>query len=87
MRKESCKDLPSNVLWTTLTEMKPSAHLFLSPPDDLNEHRLLDFDLNEFKKSVKHQAPTVWKIFERTACSPEQEAKKKQKRNQDTVIL
>ncbi|KAJ7930381.1 hypothetical protein B0H13DRAFT_2228277 [Mycena leptocephala] len=60
-------------------EMKLSAHLFLSPPEELSEEHLTSLDFGKMKDSIQRDAPVLWKILRQTAYTPEQEARNKHK--------
>ncbi|KAJ7259410.1 hypothetical protein C8J57DRAFT_1640173 [Mycena rebaudengoi] len=67
-------------------EMKVSAHLFLSPPEDLSQEHLTSLDFGKLTKRVQRFAPSLWQILQRAAYTPEQEARNKHK-NPDMVVL
>ncbi|KAJ7722007.1 hypothetical protein B0H16DRAFT_1790019 [Mycena metata] len=67
-------------------EMKISATLFLSPPEDLSEEHLTSLDFEDLKVSVQSCAPTLWLIFRRAAYTPLQETRNKHK-HPDMVVL
>ncbi|KAJ6611143.1 hypothetical protein B0H10DRAFT_1810255, partial [Mycena sp. CBHHK59/15] len=51
-------------------EIKLSAHLFLSPPEDLSEEQLTSLDFDGLKESIKEHAPILWHIFLQAAYTP-----------------
>ncbi|KAJ7466528.1 hypothetical protein FB451DRAFT_1485526 [Mycena latifolia] len=67
-------------------EMKISAPLFLSPPEELSEEHLTGLDFEELALSVQKHAPILWRIFRHTTYTPEQAARNKHK-NPDMVVL
>jgi hypothetical protein len=60
-------------------EMKISAPLFLSPPEELSEEHLTSLDFEALKVQVQTSAPNLWLIFRRAAYTPLQEARNKHK--------
>jgi hypothetical protein len=60
-------------------EMKLSASLFLSPPEELSEEHLTDLDFGVFMERVQASAPILWQILRRAAYTPEQEKRNKYK--------
>ncbi|KAJ7785521.1 hypothetical protein B0H14DRAFT_3584045 [Mycena olivaceomarginata] len=67
-------------------EMKISAPLFLSPPEELSEEHLTSLDFEALKVQVQTSAPNLWLIFRRAAYTPLQEARNKHK-HPDMVVL
>ncbi|KAJ6499887.1 hypothetical protein DFH09DRAFT_945039 [Mycena vulgaris] len=67
-------------------EMKLSANLFLSPPEDLSEEHLTSLDFDELKVLIQMHAPILWRIFRRAAYTPLQESRNKHK-DPDMVVL
>ncbi|KAJ7666119.1 hypothetical protein DFH06DRAFT_917823, partial [Mycena polygramma] len=65
-------------------EMKLSAHLFLSPPEDLSEEHLTSLDFGEMKEAIQKDAPVLWRILRQAAYTPAQAARNKSK-NPDMV--
>lgn len=65
-------------------ELKTSAPLFLSPPEDLSRENLTSIDFNELKKEVKLSLPIYWGILEHAIYSDAQRARNHHK-NPDMV--
>jgi hypothetical protein len=60
-------------------EIKLSAPLFLSPPEELSEEHLTSFDFESFKFQVKRRNPTLWNLLRHSAYSALQESRNKEK--------
>jgi hypothetical protein len=60
-------------------EMKSSAHLFLSPPEDLSEEQLTKLDFQKLKAQIICDAPIFWRLLRRAAYSEKQELRNKHK--------
>lgn len=60
-------------------EMKMSAPLFLSPPEELSEEHLMKTDFEQLKCQTKRDAPVLWQLLRRAAYSKKQELRNKQK--------
>lgn len=60
-------------------EMKLSAPLFLSPPEDLTEEHLTSLDFDGLKASIQKYAPISWSILRRASYTPEQATRNKHK--------
>ncbi|KAJ7135358.1 hypothetical protein C8R43DRAFT_1132580 [Mycena crocata] len=67
-------------------DMKISAPLFLSPPEELSEEHLTSLDFAKLKLRIQTEAPILWLIFLRAAYTPEQQTHNKHK-NPDMVVL
>ncbi|KAJ6586278.1 hypothetical protein DFH09DRAFT_910806 [Mycena vulgaris] len=67
-------------------EMKLSAPLFLSPPEELSEEHLTGLDFEVLMLAVQKHAPILWLILRRASYPPEQETRNKHK-NPDMVVL
>jgi hypothetical protein len=73
-------DFATNCVSETVDrEMKLSAHLFLSPPEELSEEYLTSLDFGEMKDSIQRDAPVLWRILQQAAYTPEQVARNKHK--------
>jgi hypothetical protein len=66
--------------------MKLSAHLFLSPPEELSEEHLTSLDFGEMKDSVQRHAPVLWRVLRQAAYTPAQTTRNKHK-DPDMVCL
>ncbi|KAJ7256724.1 hypothetical protein C8J57DRAFT_1650115, partial [Mycena rebaudengoi] len=60
-------------------EIKLSAPLFLSPPEELSEEHLTSFDFESFKFQVKRRNPTLRNLLRHSAYSALQESRNKEK--------
>ena len=60
-------------------EMKISALLFLSPPEELSEDHLTKTDFEQLKRKTKCDAPVLWQLLQRAAYSKKQELRNKHK--------
>jgi hypothetical protein len=60
-------------------EMKCSAPLFLSPPEDLSEEHLTKLDFKKLKAKIIRDAPVLWQLLRRAAYSEKQELRNKHK--------
>ena len=60
-------------------EMKISAPLFISPPEDLSEEHLTGLDFKKLKSDVIQTCPIFWKILRHAAYSQRQELRNRHK--------
>jgi hypothetical protein len=60
-------------------EMKCSASLFLSPPEELTEEHLTKLDFKKFKTKIIRDAPVFWGLLRRAAYSKKQELRNRHK--------
>ncbi|KAJ7762556.1 hypothetical protein B0H16DRAFT_1807104 [Mycena metata] len=67
-------------------EMKMSAHLFLSPPEELSEKHLTTLDFEEMRDLMQIHAPVLWRVLRRAAYTPTQVTRNKHK-DPDMVVL
>ncbi|KAJ6548849.1 hypothetical protein B0H19DRAFT_997293, partial [Mycena capillaripes] len=67
-------------------EMKFSAHLFLSPPDELSQEHLTSLDFGEMKNSIQRYTPVLWRILRQAAYTTTQTVRNKHK-DPDMVVL
>lgn len=54
-------------------ELKLSASLFLSPPEDFSQESITSVNFNKLGVAVLEKAPITWQIFHRAAYSQKQE--------------
>jgi hypothetical protein len=67
-------------------EMKCSAPLFLSPPEELTEEHLMKLDFRKLKTKIIQDAPVFWGLLRHAAYSQKQEMRNRHK-DPDMVIL
>lgn len=60
-------------------EMKQSAPLFLSPPEDFSQESLTSVDFDNLKTATLEKAPITWQVFQSAAYSLKQELRNKYK--------
>lgn len=69
----------SNVIARINGELRQTAELFASPPEEMTEKQLLAIDLQEDVEAMKTRMPTFWEIMHSMSCTPRQKKENKYK--------